>query len=74
MATPAKKDKGKRKVNPKVKPKTPLGGYSDSTPQGRADKTKEEARKKKIKDEFSNEWSEPQFFHEFGRDAKIKKK
>ena len=74
MATPAKKDKGKRKVNPKVKPKPPLGGYSDSTPQGRANKKKEEARKNKIKDEFSSKWSEPQFMHEFGRDAKIKKK
>ena len=68
MATPAKKDKNKKKVKP------PLGGYSDSTPQGRANKKKEEARKKKIKDEFSNKWSEPQFMHEFGRDAKIKKK
>ena len=49
MATPAKKDKGKRKVNPKVKPKPPLGGYSDSTPQGRANKKKEAERKAKIK-------------------------
>jgi len=49
MATPAKKDKGKRKVNTKVKPKPPLGGYSDSTPQGRADKKKEAERKAKIK-------------------------
>ena len=78
MATPAHKKpkpaKSKSNNKPKAKPKAPLRGYSDSTPQGRADKTKEEARKKKIKDEFSNEWSEPQFFHEFGRDAKIKKK
>jgi|TARA_R110000823_G_scaffold138538_1_gene268088 hypothetical protein len=44
MATPAhKKDKEKNKVKP------PLGGYSNSTPQGRADKKKEADRKAKIK-------------------------
>lgn len=69
MATPAKKNKEKNKL----KAKGPLAGYSSSTPQGRADKTKEEARKKKIKDEFSHKWSEPQFFHKFGNDPTLKR-
>ena len=69
MATPAKK----KKESPKAKPKTPIRGYSDSTPQGRANKKKEEARKKKIKGEFSNKWSEPQFTHKFGNDPAPKK-
>ena len=67
MATPAKKNKDK------LKAKGPLAGYSSSTPQGRANKKKEEARKKKIKDEFSNKWSEPQFMHKFGNDPSLKR-
>ena len=59
MAIPAKKGKSvgpkkavasyTRKGKPKAKPKAPLRGYSDSTPQGRADAKKEAERKAKIK-------------------------
>ena len=55
MATPAKKGKsvGPKKAvasyTRKGKPKAPLRGYSDSTPQGRADAKKEAERKAKIK-------------------------
>jgi hypothetical protein len=53
MATPAHKKpkpaKPKRSSRPKAMPKAPLRGYSDSTPQGRADAKKEAERKAKIK-------------------------
>jgi hypothetical protein len=78
MATPAKKGKSPKPERAKgTKPQHPAGkeftAYSSSTPQARADKTKEEARKKKIKDEFSHKWSEPQFFHKFGNDPTLKR-
>ena len=53
MATPAHKKpkpaKSKRNNKPKTMAKAPLRGYSDSTPQGRANAKKEAERKAKIK-------------------------